>query len=201
MATQRTLVMVTRRFFLLFQDLRPKSLQIVMPEDNKNQNPTPPSSALWWQNPAIIVPIVVALIGVVGTTIANIHNLKGVFPNEDPTNTSPSNPSSNEIAESNEKFFVIAGRSEYPEDLANVPKTVKIKIGDSFNFRYQNIKICSLTANPKKYDLVIGSNLSNKDAEILKNKAIDDGFQKDTYVLSELNTEFQLSDCKPIKID
>ena len=168
--------------------------------DNKDQENASSSPALWWQNPAILVPIILALIGIPTTIISNLDKV-GQFlqpllgsPNPAPPNLSPSNSS-----KSKESFFVIAGSSQFKKDLSQYPKTVRMKIGDSFDDRYRDIKICNSIVEHEKYYLVIGSILLGKDAEDLKNQAKSDGFQKDTYLQPESQIDFKPSNCQQVE--
>ncbi|HEY9297206.1 MAG TPA: hypothetical protein VIQ31_12710 [Phormidium sp.] len=173
--------------------------------DNKDTENTSSSTSLW-KNPAVLGPVLVALIGVPGIIISNLDKIKSFFtpsssstslPTGTPSNNSPTITPSPATSE-NKKFFVIAGESNYRESLAKEPKRVKLQMGDGFNYRYRDIKLCLSVADSKKLYLVIGSNLQQKDAELLKNHAIDDKFRQDTYILEESAIDFKPADCEVI---
>lgn len=177
-------------------------------EDRENQS----SSAPLWKNPTVVVSAITAIVtlgtaaingffGLAGNIISNVDKFSK--PQISPSGFAPnslSSSSSPDVASQNkEKFFVIAGSSEYKTELTKVPKTVRIKMGEGFDDRYRDIKICPSITDTKKYYLVIGSNLIQQEAELLKNQAKSNNFRKDTYVEELSVIDFKPSDCEQIK--
>lgn len=95
----------------------------------------------------------------------------------------------------NQKFYVIAAQSEYPEALRQEPIRAA---GLDFTRSFPNIQICPSKVNSRTYYLVLGSNLSQSEAQSLRQQAIANNFRSDTYLQSEQEIFFVPSNCSPV---
>lgn len=103
---------------------------------------------------------------------------------------SPVSGSSNQTS-----FYVIAAESKFPDSLRQVPAQAA---GLEFPRSFPNIKICPSKVDTEKYYLVLGSKLSQSEAKDLRQQAIVNNFQNDTYIQSEKQIFFVPSNCSPV---
>jgi len=141
---------------------------------------------------AAIGAITASLSGIAKDSNAILANLP--FLKSDPT--AVSSPSiSTAPSSADQKFYIIAGQSEYPDELRQEPKRAA---GLEFTRSFPNIKICPSKTNSKTYYLVLGSNLSQAEADVVKQQAIVNNFRPDTYVQSEKQIFFVPSNCSNV---
>ena len=174
------------------------------------------SNNMPWKVDAI-VRIVMAVIGVVGTIGVAVATNWDKF-NSSKTEQSPTNQQSETASNQNtqniskptslpssntslphsipgETYYVIAGSSEYRDELAKVPV---IAAGNEYYNSFPNIKICPSKIESNIYYLVLGSELSKSDADALKQQAINNRFDKKTYVSESNQIQFSIPSCKSI---
>jgi hypothetical protein len=145
---------------------------------------------------AAIAAVTTSLSGIAkdsNTILANIPFLKS-------SSTAVSLPSSSTAPSSaqssaDQVFYVIAGQSKYPDELRQEPKRAA---GLEFTRSFPNIKICPSKVDSKTHYLVLGSNLSQAEAQAVKQQAIVNNFQSDTYIQTEKEIFFVPSSCSNV---
>jgi hypothetical protein len=147
----------------------------------------------------VINTIISAMLGGIISNLDRIIDLiKGNFVPNNLSQTKSHNSINSQDTKSN-IFFVLAGESFYPDSLANEPNRVKARIGlQKFNELFKVVKVCNSFSDSKKYYLVVGSNLSEEEANNLKQQATNNYFRPDTYLLERNLIDFHPSQCKKI---
>jgi cell division protein FtsN len=111
--------------------------------------------------------------------------------------TAASSPSNLTASSSTDQvFYVIAGQSKYPDNLRQEPKRA---VGLEFTRSFPNIKMCPSKVDSTTHYLVLGSNLSQTEAEAVKQQAIVNNFRSDTYVQPEKELFFAPSSCSNVR--
>ncbi|GAB4306476.1 MAG: hypothetical protein Fur0025_48480 [Oscillatoriaceae cyanobacterium] len=111
--------------------------------------------------------------------------------------TLPSSSISSSVSIPEKTYYVIAGSSEYRDNLKSEPKRAA---GNEYYHSFPNIKICASKTEGNKYYLVVGSELSKSDAEALKQQAINNNFRSDTYISPSNEIPFTRTSCQSIDI-
>lgn len=107
----------------------------------------------------------------------------------------PSSGTSSSRTTPEKTYYVIAGSSEYRDNLKNEPKRAA---GNEYYHSFPSIKICASKIEGNTYYLVLGSELSESDAKALKQQAINNNFRSDTYISPSNEIPFTRTSCQSI---
>lgn len=156
----------------------------------KDQSQAPWKITIWVTLATAIIPAI----------FSSLDKITPLFKPSDSGSSAPMASPSNSPASSSESsdqpiFYVIAAESDYPDSLRREPQRAA---GLEFKRSFPNIKICPSKVDPNKYYLVLGSKLSQTEAKDLRQQAIVNNFNQETYIQSEKEIFFVPSNCSPV---
>ncbi|MDX2231044.1 MAG: hypothetical protein NW220_15500 [Leptolyngbyaceae cyanobacterium bins.349] len=156
-----------------------------------------PSQQAPWKV-AICVSLATAIVPAIFT---NLDKVAALFPASDQSSAesaaAPQNqaPASASASDKDLLYYVIAAESKYPESLRKLPAQAA---GLEFARSFPNIKMCPSKVDPETYYLVLGSKLSQSDAKSLRQQAIVNNFDRETYIQSDKQIFFVPSNCSQV---
>jgi hypothetical protein len=104
------------------------------------------------------------------------------------------------LGQSEPKFFVVAGSSKNPSDLAREYERAKKISGSYFGISKREVRICEPKESGNNYALVIDSELTFPKAEQLVIQARSDNFRAiNTYPISTTSAFFDINNCQVIQ--